>query len=38
MKVVQQVNEKPKYVPITITLETAGEYGSLLAAQSPHKE
>jgi hypothetical protein len=31
MKVVQQVLEKPKFVPITITLETAGEYFGLLA-------
>ncbi len=32
MKVVQQVNEKPKYIPITITLETAEEYFELLGA------
>jgi len=30
MKVTQQGVEKPKYVPITITLETAEEYFSLL--------
>ncbi len=29
MKVVQQCNEKPKYVPITITLETAEEFMEL---------
>jgi len=34
MKVVQQVAEKPKYVPITITLETAEEYFSVLAGLS----
>jgi hypothetical protein len=32
MKVVQQMVEKPRYLPITITLETAEEYFSLLAA------
>ena len=32
MKITQYTNEKPKYVPITITLETAEEYCSLLAA------
>lgn len=32
MKVVQQTNEKPKYVPITITLDTPEEYFTLLSA------
>lgn len=32
MKVRLQANGKPKYEPITITLETAEEYISLLAA------
>ena len=32
MRVHSQVNGKPKYEPITITLETAEEYFSLLAA------
>jgi hypothetical protein len=32
MKIVQQGIEKPRYLPITITLETAEEYFSVIAA------
>jgi hypothetical protein len=32
MKIVQQGNEKPKYLPITITLETAQEFIEVLHA------